>query len=281
MLDVLRGLENSQRRQRVDQVSTAYDGTFRWLFAPDVEFQDWLCAAQQNKLPIFWIQGKPGSGKSTLMKYALGHQRTRELLERAAPGPWTIVSYFFHERGSRIQKSTDGLLQELLYSLLHANGDLIQFVIPAWMRKFSHQKHVMRYPSYSADTMEQLVASIKSDRNIRNALFRSETWSIKSLQHALVAITRQTEVALNVLIFVDALDEHDGNHRDLIKFIRHAFTPTEVAAINVKMCFASRPESVYHSAFEEFPGLVIHQHTREDIQRYVREQINSATLGGK
>jgi DNA helicase HerA-like ATPase len=39
---------------------------------------------------IFWIFGKPGSGKSTLMKYLVEDQRTHDLLQKWA-GPKKLI----------------------------------------------------------------------------------------------------------------------------------------------------------------------------------------------
>jgi putative ribosome biogenesis GTPase RsgA len=52
----------------------------------------WLLPAGRSSLAqwlsteagIFWIQGKPGSGKSTLMNYLKGHSRTKLYLAQAS-----------------------------------------------------------------------------------------------------------------------------------------------------------------------------------------------------
>lgn len=40
-------------------------------------FCDWLRSTE----PVYWVSGKPGSGKTTLMKYLLDHPRTRSFLD--------------------------------------------------------------------------------------------------------------------------------------------------------------------------------------------------------
>lgn len=57
-------------------------------------FISWL---QSDKDKIFWIRGKPGSGKSTLMKFVIDNDNTRRLLDRWRPGT-KILSHFFSGR---------------------------------------------------------------------------------------------------------------------------------------------------------------------------------------
>ena len=129
MTGFFESFESSERRRRVDQVGNRYEGTFNWLFDPEVGFQGWLSGPQQAGTPIFfWIQGKPGSGKSTLMKYALAEEKTREFLALADHGKWQLVPFFFHDRGSSIQKNVTGLLQELLYRLVEEDERLLAFI---------------------------------------------------------------------------------------------------------------------------------------------------------
>src|ERR1700733_5344117 len=124
----------------MNQVDSPYQGTFGWLFDPSVRFEAWLCGLlprESKNSPnnsIFWIQGKPGSGKSTLMKYALNHSKTLQHLWSAIPEPWTLISFFFHDRGSTIQKTVNGLLQEILFQLLKHYPELLKFVAAVRLR---------------------------------------------------------------------------------------------------------------------------------------------------
>jgi hypothetical protein len=72
-LRFLQSLEYRGMRNRESNVVDAYHNTFRWIFEsnPDdkekwMNFKDWL---QSENSQLYWITGKAGSGKSTLMKY--------------------------------------------------------------------------------------------------------------------------------------------------------------------------------------------------------------------
>ena len=273
--DFLESLGNSERRRRVDEVGNPYEGTLKWLFDPKVGFLGWLGGLQQAGTPdFFWIQGKPGSGKSTLMKYALAAKKTRELLALADPGTWHLVPFFFHDRGSSIQKSIIGLLQELLYRLVEANEKLLAF-IPARL--------IQRYLTRNIAATQVSMLPRRHSENQGPAYVHqdpssAETWLVDELQEGLTAITGQDEVPLNVLFFIDALDEHEGNHRDLISVIRNSFIPMGASIVNVKLCLASRPDPAFTNAFGSYPGLLVHEYTREDVQWYARQQIASSIL---
>lgn len=50
-----------------DAHPVTYDDVYEKVISP------WMQSSDQ----VFWISGKPGSGKSTLMKYIVGHSNTR------------------------------------------------------------------------------------------------------------------------------------------------------------------------------------------------------------
>ena len=273
--DFLESLRNSERRSRVDQVGNPYEGTFKWLFDPKVGFPGWLSGLQQAGTPdFFWIQGKPGSGKSTLMKYALAEKKTRQLLALADPGTWHLVPFFFHDRGSSIQKSVIGLLQELLYRLVEANEKLLAFV----PTRMIHQCLKRNTATTQMSILSQRYGENKGPDYVHQESSSAETWLVDDLQEALTAITGQDEVPINVLFFIDALDEHEGNHRDLIRVIRNSFIPSGASIVNVKFCLASRPDPAFTNVFESCPGLLVHEYTREDVQWYARQQIASSIM---
>ena len=87
-----------------DMESTPYyTSTLSLRTAPD--FAKWL----RERNGIFWIYGKLGFGKSTLMKFVIDHERTDELLGQWAHGMGhndvLVAEHFFWIAGSELQKS--------------------------------------------------------------------------------------------------------------------------------------------------------------------------------
>ncbi|TKA83739.1 hypothetical protein B0A55_00086 [Friedmanniomyces simplex] len=74
-------------------------------------FKVWL----ESGLGIFWINGKAGSGNSTLMKFLADHEQTMDMLRGwASPKALVMASFYFSNSGTMMQKSQEGLLQSLL-----------------------------------------------------------------------------------------------------------------------------------------------------------------------
>ncbi|KAK4443325.1 hypothetical protein QBC34DRAFT_488405 [Podospora aff. communis PSN243] len=124
-LDELHGeIYSSELDFRVKSIDDPFEDTFNWIFELET-FSTWL----QEGAGLFWIHGKPGSGKSTLMKLIFQSDETRNLLHRWLRNSHEIVAgFFFHHRGSAIQKSLEacsaGLKEQL--SCHHAESARIQ-----------------------------------------------------------------------------------------------------------------------------------------------------------
>jgi DNA replication protein DnaC len=123
---------------RFDQISArqttirdAHNQTCQWLLTKS-EYIKWLDAtmmAEHNGL--LWIKGKPGTGKSTIMKFIYHHMR-KEIERTAQPTNQaskslehgSIIAFFFNARGALIEKSTLGMYQSLLLQLLERRKSL-------------------------------------------------------------------------------------------------------------------------------------------------------------
>lgn len=73
---------------------------------------------------LFWIAGKPASGKSTLINYIAKHRKTREFVEGAF-GEVIVARFFFDFRGEDgIENNFEGLRRSLLYQMLMSSSAL-------------------------------------------------------------------------------------------------------------------------------------------------------------
>lgn len=100
---------------RGTDINDAAVETCEWLFRHE-NYQTWLSQHQG----LLWIKGKPGSGKSTLMKHAL---KTSE--HDKYTSSFVLLSFFFHGRGSLIQKTPIGLYRSILHQILDQLPDLL------------------------------------------------------------------------------------------------------------------------------------------------------------
>ncbi|KAI9772169.1 MAG: hypothetical protein M1839_002540 [Geoglossum umbratile] len=235
----LNSLNWSETRTRIDEVEKTYRDTYQWIFTDRVSFVDWLGRLDEN---IFWIQGKPGSGKSTLMKFALHDPRTSSLLERSGKLAWTQVGFFFHDRGSELQKCANGLLAEMLYQILENMRGLVPVILPLYKK-------------------------VRVRRTLTSSISTSP-WYPEDLCEGLRLIADQDQIPLNICLFIDALDEHLGDHRAMLQTLNDFVNVARKRGHNIKFCLASRPENVFKTAFKDVPGFAIHEHTATDIQTY-------------
>ena len=109
--DLLDSLRFDQIDARQTTIENAHAKTCKWLLKKP-EYLDWLDATKLSEHHGFlWVKGKPGTGKSTLMKFALANA-CKTMYDRI------IISFFFNARGESLEKSTIGAYRSLLLQLL-------------------------------------------------------------------------------------------------------------------------------------------------------------------
>ncbi len=109
---------------REEEITEAHQNTFLWLLNPDlkspqkqtwVDFIEWLKSGRGT----YWINGKAGSGKSTLMRLISKSKQTSAALREWSGSSHLIVgNFFFWNSGTVEQRSQIGLLRTLLHDIL-------------------------------------------------------------------------------------------------------------------------------------------------------------------
>ena len=114
---------------RQEEIVDAHKETFQWVFEqaesrlrPWDSFVEWLESGSRT----YWISGKAGSGKSTLMNHVCQHPQTQHYLKTWSAGRSIVTpKFFFWHPGSAMQKSSQGLLRSLVYQILMEDPDSI------------------------------------------------------------------------------------------------------------------------------------------------------------
>lgn len=233
--DCVRSLYHAETTARLAAIEEHFDGTYAWLYDfQRCPFPIWL--ASPGASPIFWIHGKPGCGKSTLMKFACQHDATKKLLARSGGDSWHVASFFFNDRGSVLQNSIQGLLCRMLHQMLTTCSALIEVILPI----------------YQSDIKAEFCSA------------RSKyVWPVVFLQEALLAVLTQDELRIGFCLFIDSLDEHSGYHGDLLRIFAKL-----KGKRRVKLCLVSRLENVFVSEFHGSPKIVVQDFTDGDIRKY-------------
>ena len=239
---LLRSLHFKTITMRESKIPEAHARTFEWIFSKDNEdskFLEWL----ENENGVFWVMGKAGSGKSTLMKFISNHMLTEQALENWARGKKLFLAKdCFWNAGNDMQKSQEGLLRSLLFEILRKCPQM----------------------------MPQLFTQLYEDVDIFGG--EIDIWSIPRLLGLFHPLSEQTETPAKFCFFVDGLDEFEGNSTELIKALR-ALSKSSM----VKTCVPSRPWHVFKDEYGHSTArmLKLEDLTRDDIALYVKDVLES------
>ncbi|KAJ9148897.1 p-loop containing nucleoside triphosphate hydrolase [Pleurostoma richardsiae] len=242
---VLLSLHYRMVHVRMDSVSESYKGTFNWILESPTAPQPWDSFSKwlQRNGDCYWITGKAGSGKSTLMKYILSDKRTVSHLKIwTRSGSLIIASYFFWAHGTSLQKTQEGLLRGLLGDVLKQCQYLIPEVFP--------------------DIFMHILRSGPDD--ISNI-------TLEELRIALRKLARESKLRrLNICLFIDGLDEYGGDLSSLCQFLFDIARSSEF----IKIVFSSRPWNIFEDKFALKPKLRLEQLTRPDIHLFACQTLD-------
>jgi hypothetical protein len=233
-IELLATLQSEDIEARLSDIAPPHENTFEWVWtANELDFVPWL----QSGTGIYWISGKPGSGKSTLMKYLYRNEQTEQQL-RSTTFCGTLIrpSFFFHNRGSKNQKSLEGLLSSLLYQILSSEATMLDTVVDLFRKRL---------------------------------LKRRLRWSRQDLEQAFTVIMEQKNTEVSICLFLDALDEYDGDPESVAYFLRSIVATPQDSATKIKVCFSSRTYNIFIDEFGKCPGFKIHEHTQQDIEQVI------------
>ncbi|KAF2221925.1 hypothetical protein BDZ85DRAFT_283061 [Elsinoe ampelina] len=112
----LASLSFGQLGTREASVRHALKETCEWVVSRN-EVTKWLEPDENERQKLLWIKGKPGTGKSTIIKFMCN--RIKRLRNNAI-----VLNFFFNARGSNFERSTAGTFRALLHQLLLIRSDL-------------------------------------------------------------------------------------------------------------------------------------------------------------
>ncbi|KAI1382375.1 hypothetical protein F4677DRAFT_452091 [Hypoxylon crocopeplum] len=225
---------------RLLTLKAAHNKTCQW-FLEKGQYKAWMTAEEcRDHHGFIWIKGKPGAGKSTLMKFL-----DSEAKKAAKSDPNTlVVSFFFNARGDQLEQSTAGLYRSLLCQLFEKAKDL-QRVLDEF------------------------------DCNARRILQR-DGWQLEVLKEifakAVESLGRRT-----LQVFIDALDEcNDDDVVDMISFFEDIGERAVEANVRLHICFSSRH---YPTIIIRWGIQIVLEDEKEhstDIARYIKSKLKLA-----
>ncbi|KAF5621704.1 nacht and ankyrin domain protein [Fusarium tjaetaba] len=231
---LLESLEYKEIHSRRRGVEVAHEETCRWLI-DDLVYQRWLDRSMLSQHHGFlWIKGKPGAGKSTIMKFA--YSQALKTMDNAI-----VISFFFNARGDDLEKSIVGMYRSLLWELLNKASGLQKVLDDADLVPLSH----FNQPIWSAEVLRSL------------------------LSLAIASLGQK-----RLLCFVDALDECNRKDvYDMIDYFQAIGKDSASRGSEVYICFSSRNYPFMDIGngqeliLEHHPG---HEH---DLEAYIHSKL--------
>lgn len=186
---------------RLLNINNALPRTCRWILK-DAGYKMWMKQSNvEDHQGFLWIKGKPGSGKSTIMKDLL------KTTNKQHSGD-TSISYFFNARApGLLEKSSLGMYRSLVHQLLQAYSYLRKRFVETFGSKD-------REPSV-------------------------DEWTDAELKGFLISAVENPDCSLN--IFIDALDEaSESDARHLVGFLEDLSLHAFESHAPLRICLSSR-----------------------------------------
>ncbi|WKT54412.1 Ankyrin repeat [Fusarium oxysporum f. sp. vasinfectum] len=231
---LMESLEFDQIDSRRTTIKTAYSNTCSW-FLKHPDYLAWLDPKKQSQHHGFlWLRGKPGAGKSIIMKFIYTKRKKTDIPMKAI-----TISFFFNARGDLLEKSVSGIYRSLLLQLLEGFPDL---------------QTILDDP----DLIPRNQVTCPP-LNILKDLFRS---AISSLEKR--ALT----------CFVDALDECDEQQvKDMVEFFEEVAEQCVEDNVRFQVCFSSRHYPYIDIKSGIRLTLEGQEGHNEDLKRYISKHL--------
>ncbi|KND87194.1 Vegetative incompatibility protein HET-E-1 [Tolypocladium ophioglossoides CBS 100239] len=237
--ECLRLLAFPEMDYRLNDIDTAANDTCGWL-REHAAYEQWSSAHRG----LLWIKGKPGSGKSTLLRYILDHYKANPVIRNGA----ALVSFFFHGRGTELQKTLLGFFRSVLHQILRQ--------IPA--------------------ALQDMVAAFKNWKDLVKNEAETKRWHEKELRGFLKGSLSKILKRRSLWLFVDALDESGKeNAIELVKDFESLLREVPSAGGQFHICFTCRHYPIVGG--DRAFNIYLEDENADDISTYVRAHLSQSS----
>ena len=262
LLKALAFPEINERRNMIEGRVDDFGNTYKWILdntrtkharseitesPPKQTFVNWL----KNGTELFWISGKPGSGKSTLMDYiyhSIQPEKTGSELLRAWAGSHPVVIltfWFFRPASTPLLRTLYGFWRSLCFQILDSDPNLAKII---------------------RDDKDAMAPSA-----LRSCLLpdgsSAESWTDNELKEWFWYMIEHSNRRYCLLI--DGLDEIENSRELLLDTVLSISARSD----KFKVCCACRPENPFQSKLKQYPNLRLQDFNRGDIKEDCRRRL--------
>lgn len=222
----------SSRQQNIRE---AMDNTCGWFYASK-EYNAWYSRENINTdHGLLWIKGKPGAGKSTVMKNAV-HRMEAKVRPFA-----TVAAFYFNARGSALERTPPGLFRSILHQICCQDRRILSEFLRAYIER---QKSAFNADDWS--------------------------WSRIELENFLRKVFSKLKPQ-QTFIFIDALDECDENTvREIVHLFAELGKSALFAGLDLRICLSSRHYPTI--SIPHCPEIMVEGANTDDIATYIRDK---------
>jgi hypothetical protein len=214
---------------------------------PTHAFVNWL----ESETDLFWISGKPGSGKSTLMDY-IYHNIQPEKIGSDLLGAWAgshsvviLTFWFFRPASTPLLRTLHGFWRSLCFQILDSDPNLAKTIRED---KDSTAPSTLR----SCLLPDGSSAESWTDNELR-------LWFWYMIEHS----------NMRYCLLIDGLDEIESSRELLLNTVLSMSSRSN----KLKVCCACRPENPFQSILKQHPNLQLQDFNHGDIEEDCKRRL--------
>lgn len=236
----VKSLRFQEIENRYADIKAAHFKTCHWLLKTP-KYQRWFDLNDLSQPHgMLWIKGNPGTGKSTLIKFAF-----ENTLKHTKSHTSTItISFFFNYRGGDLEKSAMGLYRSLLVQLLEK--------IPNTQDAFDYVR---------------LTRLCKTEM---------PTWNVESLKRVIRHVVEKLG-AYSLICFIDAVDECNQDEVwEMVEFFEELGDLAIESQLRFRVCLSTR----HYPAIPVEEEIKLNIDDQEGLAKDIANYVNSVLRGG-
>ncbi|KAK3314212.1 small s protein [Apodospora peruviana] len=232
--------------RRHHAIKAAHAKTFEWIFTGQKKTQEsntTLMEWMSTGSGLYWVSGRAGCGKSSLMRFLEDDPRTISAFQEWAGERNLVLATFYfwnsERAGDPILKSLSGLCRGILYGLIQQDDKFADLLFP-----------------------HHFVAGRRWDNNFPTLLDMTEAFE---------RLLAAKELPAAVGLIIDGLDEYEATSREQMAMAEMLCHASE--SPHLKIVVSSRPEDAFESVFKTASKLRLHELTVGDRRTYASDTL--------